>query len=240
MNYSHRPWPVPRKPWVMKQTWEHLLFAHWKIDVDVIRPYIPDSLDIDTFDGHAWIAVVPFNMRNIRLRYLPEIPFTSSFPEINVRTYVSKNGKPGVYFFSLDATNFLAVQVAKRFFYLPYQHATISTRQDGETIHYHSNRPKEEGKYEFTASYQPTSDIFFAQKGTLEHWLTERYCLYTTHHNKLFISEIVHDPWPLQQAEAKITCNTMVPISEFQSEQSEPLLHYSKSIDVLLWGIEKV
>ncbi|MBM7602659.1 uncharacterized protein YqjF (DUF2071 family) [Metabacillus crassostreae] len=241
MNNSHpRPWPVPRKPWVMKQTWEHLLFAHWKIDIDFIRPYIPEYLEIDTFNGDAWIAVVPFEMRNIRLRYLPEIPFTSSFAEINVRTYVTKNGKPGVYFFSLDAANLLAVQVAKTFFYLPYYYATISSVKDGDSIKYHSIRHKQKGEYEFTASYKPTSEIFFAQTGTLESWLTERYCLYTSHNNKLYISEINHDPWPLQHAEANITCNTMIPISDFHLEQNKPLLHYSKGIDVVLWGLEKM
>ncbi|WP_226669777.1 YqjF family protein [Metabacillus litoralis] len=240
MNDNHRPWPIPRKPWVMKQTWEHLLFAHWKIDLDLIKPYIPDSLEIDTFNGEAWIAVVPFDMRNIRLRYLPEIPFTSRFPEINVRTYVTKNGKPGVYFFSLDAANFLAVQVANTFFYLPYYYAHISCSKDKETINYYSNRLKQKRNYEFSASYKPISETFFAQKGTLEHWLTERYCLYTTNNNKLFISEIAHDPWPLQHAEATINCNTMIPISGFQSEQNKPLLHYSKGVDVILWGIEKI
>src|SRR5262245_39338566 len=117
---AHRPWPQPDGPWVMAQTWHDLLFAHWRIDSALLRPQIPSALEIDTFDGEAWIAVVPFRMSGVRLRMAPQVPGLSAFPEVNVRTYVKADGKPGVWFFSLDATNAVAVAAARLTFHLPY------------------------------------------------------------------------------------------------------------------------
>ena len=108
---EHRPWPIPQKPWVMAQTWSNLLFAHWPVDAALLRKQIPEPLQIDTFDGTGWIGVVPFELR-VRPRFLPVIPRIAAFPEINVRTYVTLDGKPGVWFFSLDATSSLAVRLS--------------------------------------------------------------------------------------------------------------------------------
>jgi uncharacterized protein YqjF (DUF2071 family) len=128
---EHRPWPLPTKPSLMKQSWHDLLFAHWPVPFQTIRNMVPSPLDIDLYEGSAWVGVVPFHMSNIQLRGLPApaIPFTSKFPEINVRTYVTYGNKPGVYFFSLDATNLLAVKAARLSFKLPYFFSSISVKQ---------------------------------------------------------------------------------------------------------------
>jgi uncharacterized protein len=225
--------------WVMKQTWYHLLFAHWRIDVDIIKQWIPPPLELDTFDGEAWIGIVPFEMKGIRLRYLPPVPFTSKFPEINVRTYVSYQGKSGVYFLSLDATNYLAVQVAKSFFHLPYYFADISVMQERDTIVYRSKRKEGDRPFRFEGSYRPTSPEFLASPDSLEHWLSERYCFFTRKYEKLLCCDIVHDPWKLQLAEADITRNQLLPF-DTTALMGKPLLHYSNHLDVLIRGIHEV
>src|SRR5688572_24482592 len=110
---GHRPWPMPARPWVMTQTWHHLLFAHWRVDVGRLRAHVPSPFDIDLFEGDAWLGVVPFDMTGVRLRGLPPLPLLSAFPELNVRTYVTVQGKPGVFFFSLDAGSTVAVRAAR-------------------------------------------------------------------------------------------------------------------------------
>lgn len=239
MNHHHRPWDIPSSSWLMKQTWYDLLFAHWKIDKKILKSYIPSELELDTFEGDAWIGVVPFRMSGIRLKLLPPIPFTSRFPEINVRTYVTYDGKPGVYFFSLDATNYFAVKTARVFYHLPYYLANIKVMKIEDTVFYESKRRDSNNQSCFKGWYKPTSSVYYSRQGSLEHWLTERYCLYTVHQNNLFRCEIDHKPWPLQNAEAEILINSMIPIKEF-SMAHPPLLHFSKHLDVRLWGLEKI
>ena len=126
---AHRPWPLPTGPWIMSQSWHDLLFAHWPIDASHLRPLIPAALEIDKFQGEAWIGVVPFRMSGVRLRATPALPTLSAFPELNVRTYVTHGGKPGVWFFSLDAANAIAVSVARAWFHLPYFNARMTLRK---------------------------------------------------------------------------------------------------------------
>src|SRR5215813_5206086 len=161
----------------MAQTWHDLLFAHWPIDPAVLRQLVPPQLPLDLFQGRCWIGVVPFRMSNIYMRYCPPIPGCSRFPELNVRTYVTLEGKAGVYFFSLDAAKLMAVWAARTFYHLPYFHAEMSCRNDGESITYRSSRRREVA--DFRGKYRPTKPVELALPGTLEHWLTERYCLYT-------------------------------------------------------------
>src|ERR687892_361778 len=122
---AHRPWPMPDGPWIMTQTWNDLLFAHWPVDANDLRQRVPAGLDLDLFEGQAYVGVVPFHMTNVAPRGVPAIPWVSAFPELNVRTYVRIGAKPGVYFFSLDAGNPVAVAVARAMFNLPYYPATI-------------------------------------------------------------------------------------------------------------------
>ena len=205
---AHRPWPAPEGPWIMTQSWHDLLFAHWPVAVDALRTMIPPGLDLDLYDHRAWLGIVPFHMTNVAPRGVPSLPWVSAFPEINVRTYVRAGGKPGVYFFSLDAGNALAVTVARTLLGLPYYSASIDVQADGSWVHYRSSRTS--SKAAFTARYRPIGLIHTATPGSLEYFLTERYCLYTVKEDfRLRRLEIHHPPWPLQQAEATVDVNTM-------------------------------
>src|SRR5262245_24168620 len=138
---DHRPWPLPGRPWTWRQTWRDLLFAHWPISVSALRRFVPRSLEIQEFDGTSWIGLVPFRMTGVMRRWLPDMPWISAFPELNVRVYVERDGKPGVWFLSLDATNALAVWAARRFFYLPYYRAQMSLQRSADGhVQYRSQR----------------------------------------------------------------------------------------------------
>ncbi|WP_425399594.1 YqjF family protein [Aeoliella sp.] len=237
-SIEHRPWPIPELPWTWQQAWYDLLFAHWPIELDALRPLIPDELEIDTHEGTAWIGVVPFNMR-IKRRGLPGIPTAAHFPELNVRTYVKLAGKPGVWFFSLDAASRLAVWGARRYFHLPYYHADMRIASDGDAIVYHSARRGPQPAA-FAARYRPIVPVTLAQHGSLEHWLTERYCLFARSKSGVYwCGEIHHEPWPLQQAEAEITQNSMLEPLGLRVPDTQPVLHFAKSIDVALWPLSK-
>lgn len=177
---DHRPWPLPPGPWVMGQTWMDVLFAPWSVEPAELEDVVPPPLALDTFENRAWIGITPFVVRNLRLRPGWPVPCFSAFGEINVRTYVTVAGKPGIYFLSLDAASRLAVAVARRWYRLPYFRASISADRREHTIRYRSDRLGHEGPpAHFSAEYGPAGDVFQALPGTLEHFLAERYCLYT-------------------------------------------------------------
>ncbi|MGA8428823.1 MAG: DUF2071 domain-containing protein [Candidatus Sulfotelmatobacter sp.] len=236
-SVEHRPWPLPSGPWLMQQIWHDLLFAHWPVSVAAMRALIPEQLTLDTFDGTAWVGVVPFRMSGIRRRGLPPVPGLSRFPELNVRTYVTYGGRAGVYFFSLDAANVIAVQAARTFYHLPYFHAAMSSRERAGTIHYASRRRR--AAAEFRGSYRPTSDVRLRDKGSIEHWLTERYCLYTTHGGQVYRGDIHHQSWPLQDAEADFEINTVAAAAKIVLPDTAPLLHFARRLEVLIWPIRR-
>lgn len=239
MDSKHRPWPLPTKPWIMKQSWHDLLFAHWPIPFQTIRNMVPSAFDIDLYEGSAWVGVVPFHMSNIRLRGLPAIPFTSRFPEINVRTYVTYQNKPGVYFFSLDAANLLAVKAARLTYKLPYFFSSISVKHKNEMVYYESKR-QGELNYNFIGEYSPISSTFTAKNDSLEYWLSERYCLYTVSGRNVYRCDIHHQPWPLQLAKANVSENTLATNQGLTISNEPTLLHFSKRLDVFIWPLEKV
>jgi uncharacterized protein len=192
---AHRPWPLPQAPWLMAQTWEDLLFAHWRVSAAELRRVVPSQLPIDTFDGTAWLGVTPFLVRGLRLRLTPPIPFLSRFPELNVRTYVTVGGKPGIYFLSLDAARWLAVIGARRTFRLPYFHARMPLRRRGGAVSYASRRTSSDGEPAgLQAHYRPYGEVFVAEPGSLEYFLTERYCLYTLDDRLLVHRAEIHHP----------------------------------------------
>jgi uncharacterized protein YqjF (DUF2071 family) len=223
----------------MAQTWTDLLFAHWSLAPEALRGVVPEQLSLDTFDGQAWLAVTPFAVRNLRLRWMPPVPGLSSFPEVNVRTYVSVGGKPGIFFFSLDADSIPAVAAARRLYRLPYFRARMSIRRQDDRVRFCSVRVSGEAPAgaELRSGYRPVGDVFAARPGTLEHWLTERYCLYTLDDSgRVLRGEIHHPPWPLQAAAAEIEVNTMA--REVGLELSgEPLLHYAARQNVVFWSL---
>jgi len=176
-------------------------------------------------------------MTGVRGRWMPPIPGTSSFPELNVRTYVNYGGKPGVFFFSLDAASHLAVWGARAAYHLPYFYARMKVRTEKDRVHYDSFRDR---SAEFRGAYRPVGPVQLRQPGTLEHWLTERYCLYTVFGVSLFRAEIHHEPWPLQDAEAEISANTIAADAGIQLAEVPPLLHFSKRLEVLIWPLRKI
>ena len=235
---DHRPWPPPEGSWTWRQSWLDLLFLHWPVPAEALRPLVPEPLQVEEFDGTSWIGVVPFRMSGVTRRPFPGLPWVSAFPELNVRLYVEAEDKPGVWFPSLDATNPLAVWAARRFFHLPYYRAAMSLEESGGWIRYDSAR-RGDGE-RFRGRYRPTGPVYEADPGSLDHWLTERYCLYAVDpEGRLLRNEVHHVPWPLQPAEAEIETNTMV--DAFGIELSgAPLCHFARRIDVVVWGKEVV
>ena len=234
---AHRPWPIPATEWTWRQSWRDLLFAHWPVSADALRPLVPPGLELQTFDGTAWIGVVPFRMTGVMRRPLPDLPFVSAFPELNVRTDVTRAGKAGVWFLSLDATNPLAVWAARRFFFLPYRRARMSLELRGEEIRYRSRRPGAR----FAGAYRPTSAPYLSKSGSLEHFLTERYCLYAAAPDgSLWRNDVHHAPWPLQAAEASIEQNTMLELHGVPAPGPPALLHFAKCVHVVVWNAERV
>lgn len=230
---AHRPWPMPDAPWVMTQTWTDLLFAHWTIDPVLLRSKVPDVLPLDLFEGRAWIGVVPFSMSNVAPRGVPALPGLSAFPELNVRTYVRVDDKPGVYFFSLDAANPIAVWAARAMVGLPYHTASMQVAAVGDDVRYHSRRIAD-GRVQLHATYRPIGKVFEPTPGTLDYFLTERYCLYTVRRGVSRL-DIHHPPWPLQAAEAELSINTMTQPIGIDLPFSAPLVHFAKRQDMVAW-----
>jgi len=236
---SHRPWKMPGTPWVMTQTWRDLLFAHWRVDADVLRASVPSEFALDLFDGAAFVGVVPFRMTNVAPRGVPSLPGISEFPELNVRTYVRVNGKPGVYFFSLDAGNGLAVRAARTLLNLPYFTAAMSISAIADAFVYQSRRDADGA--ELVATYGPVGAAFSPSPGTLEYFLTERYCLYNLdRRGRPYRMDIHHPRWTLQPGRAELTRNTMAESSGIVLPAEQPLLHFSARQDMVAWAPEQV
>lgn len=238
---AHRPWPLPTRPWVMYQRWHDLLFAHWALPVDQVRPFVPGELELDIFDGKAWIGVIPFWMSDVRFRGLPRVPTASTFPELNVRTYVRAPhdpDKPGVYFFSLDAASLLAVIGARVGAGLPYFWADMRTKISDTHIEYFSKR-RQGPKAQLVACYRATGGAS-TQKNNLAQFVTERYCLYTAHRGRVQRIQIHHLPWPLQPAEAEFEVNTMAEAQGLKLPQEKPVLQFAKFLEVFVFAPEVV
>lgn len=240
---AHRPYPLPDRAWVMRQTWSDLLFAHWPIPSGVMRRALPPQLTLDTFDDQAWIGVVPFAMSHVYPRYTIPLPWLSYFLEMNVRTYVTMGGKPGVYFFSLDAQNPLAVALARRFFKLPYFTARMKLRRERDGWIKYTSRRTHRGSpaAELRVRYRPMGEVYRSIRGSLDYWLTERYCLYTVDGDgTVYRAEIHHAQWPLQRAEAEFELNTMTAPPDIPLPTLPPLLHFARRIDMVNWSLQPV
>ena len=238
---AHRPYPIPGGPWVLSMSWRDLLFMHWPVPEEALRPLIPISLQLDTFDGSAWLGVVPFRMTGVRPRFLPGVPWLSNFPELNLRTYVTAGGKPGIWFFSLDAHNPVAVRIARATFKLPYFDAKMSCETSGDTIRYESTRTHRGApEASFLGSYRPTGETFDSRTGTLENFLTERYCLYAGDEDYISRGDIHHSMWPLQRAEVEVEKLVMMEQIGLKQPDTEPLLHYASRLDVVAWPPRRI
>jgi uncharacterized protein YqjF (DUF2071 family) len=233
-------------PPLMRQTWRNLLFAHWPVPPALLRPYLPARLEVDTFEGQAWLGVVPFTMSGIRPLGLPAVPGLSRLHELNVRTYATLNGMPGVWFLSLDATNALGVWAARTFFHLPYLHADIKmTEYNAGTLDYvarrtHAGMPPAT----FQASWTPHETLPLARPGTLPHFLTERYRLYTAgpdlrqglSGNQLWQGTLRHAPWQLRTAEVHQWKSSLLESHGLPTPPGPPLLYAADAMQVVIQG----
>ena len=238
---DHRPWPLPGRPWLQGQSWIDLLFAHWRVPAEALGRVMPPQLPPDARDGSGWLGMTPFRVDGFRVHGLPPPPLVSSFCELNVRTYVTVNGKPGIYFFSLDAASWAAVVGARRGYRLPYFRARMSMESSGDRVRYRSERISRDGPpAAFAGSYGPTGPAGDYPDGSLDRWLTERYCLYVLDsRGRILRADIHHPPWPLQPAAAEIEMNTMASPLGIELE-GDPLLHFSARQDTVIWNEQPV
>jgi len=221
--------------------WSQLLFMHWPVPESALRPHVPSMLEVDAFDGAAWVGVVPFTMSGVRARCTPAFPGPGAFHELNVRTYVTHNGKPGVWFFSLDAADRLAVETARLTFHLAYFNARMSLGVQGERITYKSARTDARAaQADLDCTYWSTAEPRRAAPGSLEAFLTDRYRLYASdlpprEPRRLWVGEIDHDPWQLAPARCEVRSNTMAQSLGVQTPSDEALCHLALPVAVRGW-----
>jgi uncharacterized protein len=233
---GHRPWPLPEGSWLQGQTWCDLLFAHWRVPPEQLRRVMPPTLPLHLYDdGSAWLGITPFVVKGVRPRGTPPLPWISHFPELNVRTYVELDGKPGIYFFSLDAARRAAVVAARRMYRLPYFHARMRADKIEERIDYECERIDASGApAAFRGRYEPSGEITHDH---LARWLAERYCAYITDESgRPHRIDIHHPPWPLQPAEGELEAQGMADQIGVELK-GEPLLHFSARQDTLIWPL---
>ena len=223
-----------------RQRWETLLFLHWRVPVEALRPLIPAELEIDTFDGSAWVGLVPFTMKGVRLSWLPAVPGTSDFHETNVRTYVHHKGRdPGVWFFSLDAAAWLPAKVARTFWHLPYFFAdmTLDVGADGEVKYETRRRSPEPLPAGAKVHYTPEGEVFHATPGTLEHFLAERYILYAQTGAGLQVGRVHHPPYPLRKATVHAWAEDLLKAAGIARGDDAPTALWSPGVSVEVYAL---
>lgn len=229
-EYEHRPWPLPVAPWKYYQEWNDALFLHWKVDIAVLRDFVPDELVIDLFQGNAWVSLVAFTMERIRLRNFIAYKPVSNFHEINIRTYVKRNGKQGVYFLSIEAGNHISCCVARALSGLPYRYSSI--RRDG-TGYFSENRIfKDRLQIQYETGDQ------FSKKSPLDKWLTERYALFHEKQGCINEYEIHHREWPVHALQLILLESGYPRFAQLFSGRPD-VTHYSPGVQVVAWGKKK-
>jgi uncharacterized protein YqjF (DUF2071 family) len=228
---KHRPFPLPTTPWKYYQEWHAVIFAHWQVPIDLLRSVVPEGLDLDLFDGKAWISLVAFSIKRLRPRYLPSISLLSDFHEINLRTYVLRNGKPGIYFLSIEAQKLGSTLMAKLITGLPYMKSDIMRKENL----YQSRNTKKDFRLQFR--YEPLPGII--EKNRLEKWLTERYCLFQELSGRIYSHDIHHKEWPLQSVKID-SLNLRYKFKELLIDSKAELYHYSEGVQVPTWGKRRV
>lgn len=232
---------LKKDQWLMRQTWEHLVFIHWPVSASFLESIIPFPLKPDTYNGEAWIGIVPFKVSHMRVRGLPEVPLLSKMTQINVRTYVTYKGTPGVYFFSLDVNHFPSMLMARSFLHLPYLNASISLKKEKQVWQLHFQRRHRGAPPVYCElNYWPEPEIFFSKKGSIEHWLTERYTLFAPVRGHLYRGDLRHLPWPLQKAQCELPHDTLTAIYKRPKQSYQWLAHYSENMEAKLMSYRKV
>ncbi|HVU15780.1 MAG TPA: DUF2071 domain-containing protein [Candidatus Didemnitutus sp.] len=228
---SHRPWPLPASRWNWRQQWRQLAFVHYRVDVKALARLLPADVTIQEYDGSAWVGVVPFRMKDVMRGSWPSVYPLRDFPELNVRTYVEREGRPGVWFISLDADCWPMV-VGGRFFYgLPYHRAKMRHRWVGDRFDFASDRISKPAI--FRAQYAPKGPVYVAEPGTFAHWIAERYCFYARGNSGVYALDVHHLPWPLQDAEVEVQQSTLFESMGLPADQRCPVCHYSAGVEVI-------
>ena len=234
---EHLPFPMPNRPYAISQEWRDLTFMHWKVDAEKLKPHLPSRLEIDMFEGEAYVGVIPFMMKNVRPRGLPSVPGISTFAEFNVRTYVVKDGQPGVFFLTLDAKSMLTCFHAPRAYGLAYRYAKANVKRNEDALKWQSRRSSDGAQLRGTSN--PKGSIQSAASGTLEFFLFERYCLYTEHQDCLRRAYVYHQPWSFQEGDVELETNTLLESYNMELDVLSPeLVHISKGLPVKTWSIE--
>lgn len=242
VDAAHRPWPLPHRPWSLRMRWRDLLFLHWPVEPGALQRHLPDGLRVETFDGAAWLGVVPFVMDDTRVRWLPPVPTARRFPECNLRTYVRPRGagghaRPGVWFFSLDAHSRLAVEGARWSFGLPYFRAAMRCRRDADAVDYASERTDRRAPpARFAARWRQAGAFAPARPGTLEHFLVERYCLYAVRGGRLIVGDVAHAPWQLAAADVALAECDMTQLVGVELPAAPRSALVAAPLDVLGWS----
>ncbi|AHG02957.1 hypothetical protein HALDL1_04580 [Halobacterium sp. DL1] len=218
----------------MHMSWRHVLFANWPVDPSVVRPHLPEALDLDTFDGRAWLSVVPFTNVDVRPTWAPK-DLGFRLPELNLRTYVTHDGDPGVYFFSLDAEGVFGVLGARLLHSLPYYYARIDLQTDGERVRFESDRLHPGARpVRFRGTYEPTGDRVSVEPGSLAHFLVERGRYYTeSPAGEIKYATVDHEPWPLYEADVSIEANTLFRANWFAHPETDPVHFYSPGVETV-------
>ncbi|WP_207533235.1 YqjF family protein [Desertivirga arenae] len=229
-SIAHRPWALPKGRWSYYQEWNNALFLHYVVPVEILRSLVPGMLELDTYQGQAWVSVVAFKMENIRPRRFPALSFLSNFWEINVRTYVIKGNKRGVYFLNIEAEKLLSAFISRNLSGLPYEKSNISvSTSSSSNLFIASNIAKD---FKLKADFEVQEKII--AKSNLDNWLTERYCLYLPRENKLFRYEIHHEEWEIAKVLLK-RLDINYKIEKLEISSTPDLVHYSKGVRVLAW-----
>ena len=222
----------------MHQRWAELAFLHWPVPVAAVRATIPEALTIDTFAGHAWVGLVPFTVTGARPMLMPPLPWVSDFHEVNVRTYVHRGGAdPGVWFFSLDASNPVVVAAARALFHLPYAHARMEMAVDAGGVDFRSERVSSPAAA-CALRYEPEGTAKPAAVGTLEHFLVERYILYTGSGGRLWQAQVHHEPYPLQRARAQLMREGLIAAAGIARPDEPPAhVHFAREVNVEIFSL---
>lgn len=237
---KHRPYPMPNAPWIMTQVWRDLLFMHYPVAPHLLREIVPQELELDTYKNEAWLSIIPLKITDMRVRGVPPIPLLSSYIELNVRTYVIYQGVPGIYFFSLDASDLISVIGAKAGTGLPYKLAKMEFSEHDDIFRFKSHRIT--GTQEkLDVSFKRGNVLYEPLPGSLDFWLLERYCMYSFWGNHILRGDIHHDQWKVAHAEAEIHQNTMASFLPKGTLTNNPLiLHYARRRRFLFFPLKKV
>lgn len=235
---AHRRTNLPDGPWIMSQRWDAMLFLHCPVQADKIHQFLPPGLELDTFEGQAWVTVLPFRVTDMHIRNLPSFPYLYAYLELNVRTYVRYGDTPGIFFFSLDADKLLNV-LGARLTSLPYYYASMRMDKEKEAFHYASRR-RGKSTVHFEGTYRAASEAYCPLKGTIDHWLLERYYAWTPIKKNLIEIGIHHTPWEVQDANAHVQTVSIPPFAPGDLSLSDMKCHFASEKRVLFWPAKRL